>query len=169
MSWLGLSIVRNERQANNIWIFWPLFTFSIPQNRLQNNTPNTVRLQPYTSFYSHRTHAQTHVPVPEALRRNYNKWGSGNIGHENFYLLGVQRCIVWRKSTEVSEEIIASITKVEIINQTRNQRESGMAYFSTLKIEATFSSETSSFQRPERRYVLKDRTAHSSITTTMMY
>jgi hypothetical protein len=68
-------------------------------------------------------------------------------------------------STDVPEGHIASIFRVEEISSAKNQRESKWQalppYFSALKMEAIYSSETSvDTQRTTRRYIPEDYTLH---------
>jgi hypothetical protein len=58
----------------------------------------------------------------------------------------IRRRVVRSKSTDVSEEYVASTFSVRTRGQARNQHEAGwsfLAYFFTLKMEAICSSETS--------------------------
>jgi hypothetical protein len=79
---------------------------------------------------------------------------------------------IWRRLdlvwTDISEEHIASIFRVEKYPRARNQREQVAAgwflahgYFSTLKMVETRSSETSVHKRSTRRHIPKDGIIHS--------
>jgi hypothetical protein len=79
---------------------------------------------------------------------------------EVFYLLGYNAVKSVEKSTDVSEEHVASIFMVERISQARNQRESSSL---TLNMEATCSSETSvDFQTDYTAlYIPEDKILHN--------
>jgi hypothetical protein len=73
---------------------------------------------------------------------------------------------MWRRVaivlTDVSEECIASIFRVEsIFLQPLSRADSSLADFSTLKIETIISSETSVHTRSTRRHIPEDCFLHS--------
>jgi hypothetical protein len=74
-------------------------------------------------------------------------------------------------STDVSEEHIASVFRVEKISSARNQRESRLCSSLALKMEAICSSETSvDTQRTTQLYIPEDVTLQcSSLTRLMVY
>jgi hypothetical protein len=79
----------------------------------------------------------------------------------SFYLL-VYHCVVRCNSTDVSKKYVASIVRVEALLATSFILFSCFAYFSTIKTEATYSSETSfDLQRTTRRYIPVDRILHN--------
>jgi hypothetical protein len=85
---------------------------------------------------------------------------------------GIWRRVICWKSTDVSEEYVASVFNVEEAKQEAGMKQAFACYllqvvflqglFSTLKMQATYSSETSvSFQRTTQRYITENRTSRN--------
>jgi hypothetical protein len=50
-------------------------------------------------------------------------WRYSHSGYDELYLVGYKQCVVQQKSTDVLEEHITCIFRVEKISQARNQHE----------------------------------------------